>query len=72
MKSFKTKVLGAGAVLGVGLISAPAFATGVDFATLTTAVDFSTAVTAVMTVFGALALVAVAIKGGKAVLSAIR
>lgn len=72
MKTFMNKALAGAFVIGGLAVSVPAHATGVDFASLTTAVDFSTAVTAVMTVFGALALVAVAIKGGKAVLSAIR
>ncbi len=54
------------------LVGAPAFAAGPDFSTLTAAVDFSSAVTAVMAVGAAVAIVYIAMRGVRAVLSAIR
>lgn len=59
-------------VAAVALVSAPVFAAGPDFSSLTASVDFGTAVTAVISVGAAVALVYIAIRGVRAVLSAIR
>lgn len=63
------------AVLGVSgvVLAEPAFAAGgPDFTTLTSAVDFSTATTAIMSIFGLLAVVYVAMKGGSMIMSVLR
>lgn len=66
------KVLGLGAAAGAVAVSGAANAAGVDYTQLTTAVDFTTAITAIMTVFGAIVLVRIAMVGGRAVMSALR
>lgn len=59
-------------VAGVALVSAPVFAAGPDFSTMTAGIDFASAVTAVLAVGLAVAAVYVAIRGVRAVLGAIR
>lgn len=68
MNKLKSGLLALPVVLGAG----SAMAAPVDYSTLTTAVDFSTSITAIITVFAALALVYVAMKGAKFVISALR
>lgn len=52
--------------------SGSAFATAVDYTSLTTAIDFSTTTSAVLTVAAALVLVYIAWKGAKIILGAVK
>jgi hypothetical protein len=60
------------AAVSVALASVPAFAVGPDLTSLTSTVDVGTTVTAVLAVAAALALLFMAIRGAKVVLSMIR
>jgi hypothetical protein len=60
------------AVISAATVGTSAFALGPDLTSLTTSVDVGTTVTAVLAVSAALALLYMAIRGAKTVLSMIR
>lgn len=60
----------AAVVLPLGLASASSFAAA-DFSAISSAVDFGTAATAIITILGLVAVVLVAMRGGKMVVRAI-
>lgn len=60
------------AVIAAATTTASAFAIGPDLSTLTSSVDVGTRVTAVLLVSGSIALLYMAIRGAKVVLSMIR
>jgi len=70
MKQLKVYVLSFFALF-LSIFGLDAFAVPPDFTDLTEAVDFSTAVTAIMTVFAAVAVMYIVMRGGRMILSAI-
>jgi hypothetical protein len=62
----------AGLAVAFGSVSVSAFALPVDYTTLLSAADFSTTTAAIISIAGIMAVVYVAWKGAKLVLSALR
>jgi hypothetical protein len=64
----KNKFKKLGVLVGTSALAVSSYAAGPDFSTLSSAADFSSAQTAVLAVFGALAVVGVAIVGGRKIM----